>query len=57
MVTPAGVVSTYAGSTSADYVNGTSSAARFNYPFGIAIYSGTLYVGDNVNDAIRVIAP
>ncbi|MFZ0499500.1 MAG: SMP-30/gluconolactonase/LRE family protein, partial [Steroidobacteraceae bacterium] len=57
MVTPAGVVSTYAGSTSAEYVNGSSSAARFNYPFGIAIYSGTLYVGDDVNNAIRVIAP
>jgi DNA-binding beta-propeller fold protein YncE len=57
MATPAGVVSTYAGSTSGGYVNGTSSAAEFNYPFGIVNYSGTLYVGDDVNNAIRVIAP
>jgi sugar lactone lactonase YvrE len=57
MITPAEVVTTYAGSTSADYVNGSSSAARFDFPFGIAIDAGTLYVGDDVNDAIRVIAP
>ena len=57
MVTPAAVVTTYAGSTSYGYVNGTSSAALFNYPYGIAIDAGTLYVGDDVNNAIRVIAP
>ncbi len=57
MITPAAVVSTYAGSTTAGYVNGSSSAAEFDYPFGIAIDSGTLYVGDDVNNSIRVIAP
>jgi serine/threonine protein kinase, bacterial len=58
MVTPAQVVTTYAGSTSAGYVNGSSSAAQFDYPFGIAVDSSdTLYVGDDVNNAIRVIAP
>ena len=57
MITPAQVVTTYAGSTSAGYTNGSSSAAQFDYPFGIAIDGGTLYVGDDVNDAIRVIAP
>jgi serine/threonine protein kinase, bacterial len=57
MLTPAAVVTTYAGSTSYGYVNGSSSAAEFNFPFGIANDSGTLYVGDDVNNAIRVIAP
>jgi len=51
------VVTTYAGSTSAGYTNGSSSAAQFDYPFGIAIDGSTLYIGDDVNDAIRVIAP
>jgi sugar lactone lactonase YvrE len=58
MITPAAVVTTYAGSTTAGYVNGSSSAAEFDYPFGIAIdSSGNLYVGDDVNNSIRVIAP
>jgi serine/threonine protein kinase, bacterial len=56
MITPAKVVTTYAGS-SAGYAGGSSSAAKFDYPFGIAIDGSTLYVGDDVNDAIRVIAP
>jgi sugar lactone lactonase YvrE len=57
MVTSAAVVTTYAGSMSAGFANGSSSAALFDYPYGIAIDGTTLYVGDNVNDAIRVIAP
>ena len=57
MITPAGAVTTYAGS-SAGYTNGSSSAAEFDFPFGIAVdSSNTLYVGDDVNNAIRVIAP
>jgi sugar lactone lactonase YvrE len=57
MVTSAAVVTTYAGSTSANFTNGSSSTARFDAPFGVAIDGSTLYVGDDVNDAIRVIAP
>lgn len=57
MITPAVVVTTYAGSTTPGFQNGSSSAALFESPFGIAMDSGTLYVGDDVNNAIRVIAP
>lgn len=55
-ITPAGVVSTYAGMTpSFGSTNGTGSAASFRYPRGIAAdTSGNLYVTDS-NQTIRKI--
>ena len=52
-----GVVSTVAGlAGSSGFVDGTGSAARFNYPYGIAVDSaGNLYVADKNNNAIRKI--
>ncbi len=39
-------------------VDGTGSAARFNYPGGLAVDgSGTVYVADTQNDTIRVVTP
>jgi serine/threonine-protein kinase len=58
MVTPAGVVSTLAGSTTAGSANGTGSAASFYHPTGVAVdASGNIYVADYGNNEIREITP
>ena len=58
-ITPGGVVSTLAGLPgSSGSADGTGSAARFYYPFGVAVDSvGNLYVTDSYNDTIRKITP
>lgn len=57
-ITPAGVVSTFAGSSTNGLADGTGTAAHFNQPYCIAIdASGNLYVGDRMNHAIRKITP
>jgi len=58
-VTPGGVVTTLAGlAGSSGSANGTGSAARFNYPRGVAVDSaGNLYVADPGNDNIRLGRP
>jgi len=57
-VTPAGVVTTYAGSGSSGFANGTGAAAGFNYPASITIDQlGNLYVADTFNALIRKIDP
>ena len=56
-VTSAGIVSTYAGSTSG-YLDGSSTVAKFTSPAGIAVDgSGNVYVVDNGNHVIRKIVP
>jgi hypothetical protein len=59
MVTPAGVVTTLAGTPIlAGSADGTGAAAGFNYPEGLAIdLSGNLYVADAVNQTIRKVSP
>ena len=57
-ITPAGVVSTFAGDGTAGYADGVGTAAKFNYPHGITIdRSGNLYVADSRNNRIRKITP
>jgi sugar lactone lactonase YvrE len=56
-ITSGGVVTTLAGLAGASgSADGTGSAARFNYPFGVAVDSaGNVYVADPNNDTIRKI--
>ena len=54
-VTPAGIVTTLAGTAgTSGATDGAGSAARFNSPVGVRVdASGTIYVADNGNSAIR----
>ena len=58
-ITPAGVVTTFAGTAgSAGSADGTGAAARFLDPSGVAMDgSGNLFVADAYNQTIRVITP
>jgi serine/threonine protein kinase, bacterial len=55
MITPAGVVTTVAGSSQQGSADGTGSAASFEFPYGITIFGGNLYVTDQGNEKIRKI--
>jgi len=57
-ITSAGVVSTLAGSAgSPGSMDGTGTAASFNYPSGLAVdWSGTVYVADLLNHGIRSVS-
>jgi sugar lactone lactonase YvrE len=55
-ITPAGVVSTIAGSGFAGSANGTGATATFNEPTGVAVdNAGNVYVADCGNNLIRKI--
>jgi len=57
-ITPAGVVTTIAGSTTAGNSDGNGTAASFDTPSGIDVdISGNIYVTDRGNELIRMITP
>jgi sugar lactone lactonase YvrE len=57
-ITPAGVVSTFAGSGSYGHGDGTGTAASFIYPLGLVFdAAGNLFVTDAGNNLIRKITP
>jgi serine/threonine-protein kinase len=57
-ITPAGVVTTLAGTVTAGSANGLGSAASFDEPTGVAADpAGNLYVADSADKEIRKIAP
>ena len=56
LVTPAGVVTTLAGSGSPAFANGTGTGASFSQPRGVAVTpTGDVVVGDTFNHRIRLI--
>jgi sugar lactone lactonase YvrE len=56
-VTPEGVVTTLAGSSSG-YKDGTGTSAQFSSPWGVAVDAGgTVYVADTNNHRIRKVTP
>jgi hypothetical protein len=58
-VTPAGVVTTLAGSAAlTGSADGTGSTARFNQPYGVTVDgAGNVYVADTSNFTIRKVTP
>jgi sugar lactone lactonase YvrE len=57
-VTPAGAVTTIAGSGTAGSLDGTGTGATFNFPTGIAVDgAGNIFVVDTSNRKIRKVAP
>jgi len=55
-ITPAGEVSTFAGSGTAGSADGLGTSAQFKFPTGVAVdSSGNLYVADRDNHLIRKI--
>ncbi|HWY38879.1 MAG TPA: hypothetical protein VNY73_09990, partial [Bacteroidia bacterium] len=53
------IITTFAGSGTAGYSNGTSAnTAKLNYPYQVAIASnGNIYIADQSNNLVRMVDP
>ncbi|HJP62768.1 MAG TPA: putative Ig domain-containing protein, partial [Mucilaginibacter sp.] len=57
-ITPAGLVSTFAGTGATGSLNGASTTATFFHPTGVTVdAAGNVYVADHDNNVIRKITP
>lgn len=57
-MTPVGISTTLAGSTTSGYADGVGTAAKFNCPIGVALdASGSVYVVERYNNLVRKITP
>jgi sugar lactone lactonase YvrE len=60
MVTPAGTITTVAGTGKAGYAGdgGSAVAAQLNHPLGVAVDgAGHLYISDSLNHRVRMVGP
>ncbi|HZE85273.1 MAG TPA: hypothetical protein VE035_13255, partial [Puia sp.] len=58
MITPAGNVTTLAGTGTPGFQDGPGASAQFNYPIGVAVdRAKNVYVADSKNNRIRKITP
>lgn len=57
VATPAGALTTLAGSGAATFSDGAGTAASFNAPRGVAATTGLIVVADTGNNRIRAITP
>jgi sugar lactone lactonase YvrE/Leucine-rich repeat (LRR) protein len=57
-ITPAGVVTTLAGSGAGGFADGTGAAAQFQAPLGVSVdATGNVYVADAFNARVRLVSP
>jgi uncharacterized protein (TIGR03437 family) len=59
MVEPNGTITTIAGNSTPGFSGdgGAATSAQLNFPSGVAVNGGKIYIADNANNAIRLLTP